>query len=392
MVIGGSIGGLSAALLLRKHGWHVTIHERTPQELSGRGAGIVTHKELWDALATLGDSTLRDDGVAVTRRVAIGRDGAILTDRIFPQVMTSWDRLFRKLRSLWGDADYVRGHELRHFSQTADKVIAEFTDGSSEQADLLVAADGFRSGVRAQCLGDLKPLYAGYVGWRGMVDEADIDRELFEIFSFGLPPGEQFVGYPVAGDNDDLRPGHRRYNFVWYRPVDEATGLPDLLTDASGHTHAMSIPPPLIRPTLIDAMRVDADRQLAPQFAGIIRATPAPFLQPIYDFEAPSIGFGRVALIGDAAFQARPHIGAGVTKAVQDALALVLALDAEPDVPTAVQHFSDERVPAGRRLVQRARHLGAYMQAHLATDDERLAAARHHSPVAVLKETASLAF
>ena len=288
------------------------------------------------------------------------------------------------------------GHELNQFSQTASKVTAAFTDGSFEQADLLVAADGFRSSVRALCLGNPKALYAGYVGWRGMIDEADIPadihRDLFEIFSFGLPLGEQFVGYPVVGDNDDRRPGRRRYNFVWYRPVDEAVGLADLLTDASGHTHAMSIPPPLIRPELIDAMRADADRQLAPQFAAIIRATPAPFLQPIYDFEAPSLGFGRVALIGDAAFQARPHIGAGVTKAVQDAQALVEALNEIRDVPTAVIRFSDERVPAGRRLVQRARHLGAYMQAHLANDDERLSAARHHSPEAVLKETASLIF
>ena len=65
--------------------------------------------------------------------------------------------------------------------------------------------------------------------------------------TFCLPPGEQFLGYPVAGPDNDLRPGHRRYNVVWYRPADEATKLPWLLTDESGVTHAISIPPPLIR-------------------------------------------------------------------------------------------------------------------------------------------------
>ena len=396
LVIGGSIGGLSAALLLRQRGFRVSIHERTPQELSGRGAGIVTHRELWDVLAKLGDATLRDDGVALSRRVVLEQDGRIVTDRVFPQVMTSWDRLFRHLRRLWGDDTYVLGHEVERVSQSEASVFAHFTDGSRVEADLLVAADGFRSTVRAQCNGDLSPLYAGYVGWRGMVDEAAmpdaVHRELFDIFSFGLPPGEQFVGYPVAGENDDLRPGHRRYNYVWYRPVDEAVGLPDILTDVNGHTHVLSIPPPLVRPELIARMRVDADRMLAPQLAAIIRATQAPFLQPIYDLEAPSMGFGRIALVGDAAFVARPHLGAGVTKAVQDGLALADALVADADIASAIERFSAERVPAGRRLVQRGRHLGAYMQAHLADDEQRAAASRHHSPAAVLEETASLAF
>ncbi|MEI9803167.1 MAG: hypothetical protein WDN48_00335 [Pseudolabrys sp.] len=54
---------------------------------------------------------------------------------------------------------------------------------------------------------------------------ADTHRELFEFMSFGLPPGEQFLGYPVAGPENDLRRGYRRYNVVWYRPADEATKL-----------------------------------------------------------------------------------------------------------------------------------------------------------------------
>ena len=72
-------------------------------------------------------------------------------------------------------------------------------------------------------------------------------RELFEYMAFCLPPGEQFLGYPVAGPDNDLRPGHRRYNVIWYRPADEHGELQRLLTDDSGVTHSISIPPPLIR-------------------------------------------------------------------------------------------------------------------------------------------------
>ena len=153
-----------------------------------------------------------------------------------------------------------------------------------------------------------------------------VHRELFEFMTFGLPPGEQFLGYPVAGPDNDLRPGHRRYNVVWYRPADEATKLQWLLTDERGATHAISIPPPLIRREAIAEMRADAERLLAPQFRQIVRLIEEPILQPIYDLESPRMAFGRVAIVGDAAFVARPHVAAGVSKAADDAAALAEAL------------------------------------------------------------------
>src|SRR4029077_14556175 len=145
--------------------------------------------------------------------------------------------------------------------------------------------------------------------------------------TFSLPPGEQFLGYPVAGPGNDLRPGQRRYNVVWYRPASETGELPRLLTDESGVTHAISIPPPLIRRAAIAAMRRDAEHLLGPQFRAIVRLIAEPILQPIYDLESPHMAFGRVVILGDAAFVARPHVAAGVSKAADDAAALAEALD-----------------------------------------------------------------
>lgn len=393
LVIGGSMSGLLAGLQLRRRGFAVDIYERVESELSGRGAGIVAQPAVLRALRGLGIDT-RSIGVQATTRRILDVEGKLVCEAVVPQVYTAWERLYRLLRDAFPPEHYHRGSSLRHVEQTADAVVAHFTDGQTAAADLLIGADGIRSTVRQQLLPDLSPLYAGYVAWRVMLAERDlppaIHRELFDVMTFCLPPGEQFLGYPVAGPDNDLRPAHRRYNALWYRPADEATELQRLLTDESGVTHALSIPPPLIRRAAIEAMRQDAERLLAPQFRVIARMMKEPVLQPIYDLETPQMAFGRVAILGDAAFVARPHVGAGVSKASDDALALADAV-ASGDIEQGLRAFQVKRLPVGRRIIERARHLGAYLQA-TQTAEERAHAGRYSTAQAVLDETALVDF
>jgi len=273
-------------------------------------------------------------------------------------------------------------------------VVAHFSDGSTAQGDVLIGADGLRSTVRALCLPEVVPLYAGYVAWRAMIEESAlppaIHRDLFDAMTFCLPPGEQFLGYPVTGPDDDLRAGRRRYNAVWYRPADECNELPRLLTDETGVTHTVSIPPPLIRRDAIADMRAASGRLLPPQLQEIVRLIEEPLLQPIYDLACPRLAFGRVAVIGDAAFVARPHVGAGVSKAADDAAALAAALEGD-DIAVALRRFERDRLPQNNRIIERARHLGAYLQATQSAGD-RGQVARHSVPEAILAETALLDF
>lgn len=395
VVVGGSMGGLFAALLLRRAGWRVDVFERIGGELAGRGAGIVTHPELFQALVRAGlpldPSTL---GVPVQGRRVFARDGRIAGELALDQVLTSWGRLYAVLRAALPSDAYHHGKALERVEADADGATACFTDGETIRADLLIGADGLFSTVRTQFAPAAGPHYAGYVAWRGLVEEAALSPAtrdaLCDHFAFCLPSGEQMLGYPVAGADESTAPGQRRYNFVWYRPAAAGAALSALLTDIDGERQPLSIPPNRIRPAVVAAMRADAERLLAPQFAEVVRRTPQPFLQAILDLESPRMVLARrVVVLGDAAFVARPHVGMGVTKAAGDAAALAAALAGHPgDLDAALAAFESARLPFGEAVVRRARHLGAYMQAQILTAEERRLAERHRSPRAVMTETA----
>jgi 2-polyprenyl-6-methoxyphenol hydroxylase-like FAD-dependent oxidoreductase len=366
VVAGGSLGGLLVANLLHRSGHGVQLLEKAPQALDGRGAGIVTHPPLVDALHRAGVPRDAEMGVRVQQRIALDVHGNSVSTIEMPQILTSWGRLYAQLRDALPMECYRAGVEAQHIDQHADKVVVQTTAGEIV-GDLLIASDGLRSTVRQQFAPEKTPVYAGYVAWRGVCDESVLStrtrESLFDRFGFGLPDGEQIIGYPVAGANHSTSPGERRYNFVWYRSAPEGARMTELLTDADGVHYPTGIPPHRVDWRQVHHMRQSACAILAPQFAEIVEKTAQPFLQPIFDVTSEQIAFGRVALMGDASFVARPHVGAGVTKAAEDALALVDCIDAEGANEAAFVRYQQRRRSIGQETVERGRMLGRYMQA-----------------------------
>lgn len=367
LVVGGSLGGLMAANLLARAGHGVTVLEKATGAMDGRGAGIVSHRVLEEGLRRIGMPADYALGIRVPRRVTLDPHGEVLGTLEMPQVLTHWARLYQLLRDLLpASVEYRQGITVRTAQEQSARVVVDTNAGPFE-GDLLIAADGIRSAIRQQLWPDVQPQYAGYVAWRGLCDEAVISRgtheALFALFGFCTPPGEQMLGYPVAGPGNSMEPGQRCWNFVWYRAAPAPDRLAQLLTDGDGVHHPQGIPPHKVSWREIAAMRADARRLLAPAFAEIAEKCAQPFLQPIYDVASHEIAHGRIALLGDAAFVARPHVGMGVTKAMQDALALEAALRTHGATPAALRAYADERAGVALQVVRRGRRLGAYMQA-----------------------------
>ena len=366
------MSGLFTAAFLRQQGWDVDVYERSAVELVGRGAGITTHPELLDALEKSGAGT-RDLGVEVDRRIALDRDGRVIGEKYLPQILTSWDRLQTLVRATLDEAHYHLGHAFERVEQDGSGIVAHFAGGRVERADVLIGGDGIRSSVRAQVAPAIQPIYAGYYIWRAAPNEADLTAEtresIFPYFSFFVGSQQHVFGYPIAGLHDDLRLGHRRYNVGWYR-VGDANALREMCVDETGHQHEYSVPPPLIRKALIAEMRVDAEKILPPQFLETLTRA-RPFFTPIYDFAAPQFVFGRVALVGDAASSARPHMGFGMAKAGGDAQALAEALGSHEDIDRGLAAYDRVRQPLAERVLHHGRKLGTQLGVNVQTDEDR---------------------
>ncbi|WP_432182416.1 FAD binding domain-containing protein [Streptomyces sp. NBC_00063] len=366
LVIGGSIGGLCAAILLRQAGWRTTIFERSREGLASRGAGLGITRELMDAMHRCGAPLDTSSAVQLSAIVTVDRVGRVIHELPRHSRASVWSRIYLPLRRLMPDIDYCSGMMLNDIEQDSNSITAIFADGSRVRGDLLVGADGNASTVRTLLQPNVAPRYAGYVAWRGVMPERDLPSafhdEFFDKLTFAFPEGEQFAAMPVPSKGEDLRPGHRGYYFIWYRPANPAM-VDDLCTDERGVSHGTSIPPPLIRRRFTREIEDRAEAMLAPRLASVVRQASQLLLQPITDLETPKLVMGRAVLMGDAAFVARPHVAAGATKAALDATCLASELAADDDIDAALTRYEIRQHRFGSDLVAAARRLGAPLEA-----------------------------
>ena len=363
-VAGGSIAGLCAGNALLSAGFDVHVFERSPHRLSSRGAGIVVQPELLGLIAAVDAQPLATTSCSV-RRTDVASTGQTETMRM-PQRFTSWEAIYTSLRSHFPDDRYHSGHDLTLEAQSAAGV-SIVVDDDRIDAGLLIAADGIRSRFRAALAPDTLTRYAGYVAWRGVVDEADLDPELVDrfddTFSFcQTRGGGHALCYFIPGSGLATERGERRLNWVWYIPADEGPALDALMTDRSGQRRDASVPQGEISDQARDFLFARTGT-LTEAFAKLVEATPDPFIQSIIDVAPPGMVFGRVCLIGDAAFVVRPHTAAAAAKAAADSMALARALrGADGDFGRGLSAWERQQTAVGRQLLDYGVMLGERSQ------------------------------
>jgi len=362
LVIGGSLAGLLTAITLRRIGWRVDVFERSPHALDSRGGGLVLQPDVLHAFRFAGLAPADTLGVASGDRIFLDRDGKVLERSYQPQTQTSWNMLYGAMRRALPDACVHAGETLQDMAQRDGKVTARFAGGRTETGDLLVGADGARSTLRARLLPGLRPAYAGYVAWRGLVPEPALDaasRLVLEgSFAFQQGEGHILLEYMVPGETGATARGQRRWNWVWYRKV-EAASLPALLTDRTGKAHAWSLPPGALADAQANRLRSEAGAMLAPPFAALVERTASPFVQAILDLDTPAMVFGRAILLGDAAFVPRPHTACSAARAAANALALARALQGPGNtLDRRLREWERGQLHAGRSMTCWGRQLG----------------------------------
>jgi len=365
-IVGGSLGGLTAACVLRDAGHDVHVYERSSRELEERGAGIGFLEATYRYLAERGGVDLDTISVRTGHIRYLHRDGTVVHDQAHEYLFSSWNTVYRRLLECFDAERYHLGHELVGFEAGRDAVVGHFANGAETTADLLVAADGIGSIVRSTLQSDAEPRYAGYVAWRGMVPESELAPELVEqladAITYHVAANTHILVYPIPNAAGSVRPGDRLLNFVWYRNYLDGGDLDDLLTDRSGTRRDLSVPPGLMSDHHVAEMKAFAQARLPRQLAALVEATAEPFVQVIYDIEVDGMAFGRVALLGDAAFAVRPHAAAGTAKAAEDAWQLAAALSEHDNLDHALQEWEKAQLTLGRDLLARTRSIGSRSQ------------------------------
>jgi len=348
-IVGGGIGGLSAALALRRAGIRATIYERQPQ-LREIGSGLT----LWtNAVKLVGRFGLLDALLAVGaplgrfefwswRGERLGELSlGALADRLgAPCVGVHRADLMALLARALGDCRVELDARCLGYVQDDMGVTAKFADGRTARSDLLIGADGLQSAVRAALLGQRPPRYAGYTCWRGV---ATFEHEAVSpgITSETLGYGTRFGMLPIG-----------QGRVFWYATASTRPGGDDA---RAGRKHTV----------------LDLFRRYRPPVVPLIAATDEAAILRHDIYDRPPVrrwGAGRVTLLGDAAHPPTPNLGQGACQAIEDAWMLARCLrevrlgGGGDRVDAALRPSEAHRTGRTAQVIRRSRRIGWVLQ------------------------------
>lgn len=335
-IVGGGIGGLTAALSLLQRGLDVHVYEQA-REFAEVGAGIQVSPNasrilhglgLADALAEMGVRPRAwrqrrwDDG-----RTLLHTPLADVVVEVFgyPHYQTHRaDLLAALVRELPTDRLHV-SHRLTGFDDSGDRVSLSFENGEAVEVEALVGADGIHSTVQRLLFGEQSPRFTGCVAYRGLIPaERVADLGIPVEAQVWMGPGRHFVHYYVQEE--------RLLN--WVALVEQDTWQRESWTD---------------RGEVADALA--AYEGWHRQIRRIIESVDETFIWALFD-RAPLERWsrGRVTLLGDACHPMLPFMAQGAAQAIEDGAALATCLGETFGVEAALQRYESVRLPRASKI------------------------------------------
>lgn len=341
LVLGAGIGGLTAAVALRRAGFEVEIHERA-REMQPAGSGIAVLLNALRALRSLGlgleDRLAERGGAASGFRFATTQGKTI---RALPaELLVAPDGL-RSLSLHRADVQEVLldaldrpihfGHTAQGFQEGPDGVTVMFADGTEAHGDLLVAADGIHSAVRAQLHGVEPARPGGFICWLATVP--------FDHAAVGPGYSTHYWGRGKRFGLIDIGGGR----FYWWGTKTTDAPWPGTLADVRAEFAGWA-------PEVEAVLEATSEDQLIAVPAQDRPPLPAPW------------GKGRVTLLGDAAHPMLPSLAQGANQAIEDAVVLARELATASDLEAGVRRYEARRAPRVKKIVDGSRSLGAIEQ------------------------------
>ena len=365
-IVGGSIAGCTVAIELSRLGCDVILFERTGDELKDRGAGIGVPMAVFETLVRrdLVDSDapyfVGRGFTRLWRTQREARYGYLAWDQPADLALLNWGVLYRNLRKRVPDRIYHAERRVVGLRILAhDSVGVELADGTAPAFDLVVCADGYTSLGRRLLFPEVGIEYAGYVLWRGILNEADM-HETAPLQSGVHSPGYaggHGIFYFVPGPNGSVAPGTRVVNWGMYVPVPQ-TALARFFTDKEGRVHEGSLPPGGMPLATESELKRKAEERLPGYYSDIVERSQNTFAYAIYDCHVPAYRKGRICLAGDAGAFARPHTAAGALKSINDAIALAEAIKQQNSPDEALNVWDAARTETNNKLVTYGNQLG----------------------------------
>ena len=353
LVVGASVGGLATAACLRAAGFsRVQVVEKVSQQQSGAGLGV--DDVSIGILKGLGALTTKPPALQKLRwteeRTA---EGHTISRQPFPYFAARYSEIVTSLAALLPQ-DAIRyscGVESITTGQGGE--VVKFLDGTSEQYDMVVAADGPRSALRQQLFTNSPPelRFAKYSAWRGVIPESSLPAEVLQSFRSAFPlignciyfvhassPRQSSVVYDI---------GNGLINWLIYENRDVPTAAP-------GRTTSMATD------NDIALLQARASAAWGPALGAVIAATEEPFMTDVYDIQNPleRLASGRCCVLGDAAHPTTPHMAKGSNLALHDAFTLAHAAQNSSSVSEMLAAYSDARADETGRTLLLSRHLG----------------------------------